>query len=168
MTPTAGPAGRSGDRLLVTVLFSRTIPLIRYEMTDRVRLATGSHSCGLPFRLLRSIERRTTTCSCSPQPVAALSWFIRSCFTRSSTSSTPRDGRYASRKHELQVLIGSPDGGFNPTETERAVQNALTLAGAGRTCGPHVGRGRHSRGCGRQAPAGCGPTRSLDAGGNRP
>jgi phenylacetate-CoA ligase len=32
--------GVTGARLLVTVLFSRTIPLIRYEMTDRVRLAT--------------------------------------------------------------------------------------------------------------------------------
>jgi len=36
------PPGVSGDRLLVTVLFSRTLPLIRYELTDRVRLATES------------------------------------------------------------------------------------------------------------------------------
>src|SRR5215218_2934341 len=34
------PLGHSGDRLLVTVLFSRTIPLIRYELTDRLRLST--------------------------------------------------------------------------------------------------------------------------------
>lgn len=34
-------AGKTGDRLRVTVLFGRTIPLLRYEMTDRVRLATG-------------------------------------------------------------------------------------------------------------------------------
>jgi phenylacetate-CoA ligase len=34
------PPGVTGARLLVTVLFSRAIPLIRYEMTDRVRLAT--------------------------------------------------------------------------------------------------------------------------------
>src|SRR5262249_35300586 len=32
------PAGLPGTRLLVTVLSSRTIPLIRYEMTDRLAL----------------------------------------------------------------------------------------------------------------------------------
>ncbi len=53
------PAGHPGDRLLVTVLFSRTIPLIRYEMTDRVTLATQPCPCGLPLRLLDSIEGRT-------------------------------------------------------------------------------------------------------------
>ena len=36
------PPGATGARLLVTVLFSRTLPLIRYELTDRVRLATWS------------------------------------------------------------------------------------------------------------------------------
>ena len=53
------PAGQPGDRLLVTVLSSRTLPLIRYEMTDRVTLATEPCPDGLPFRLLASIEGRT-------------------------------------------------------------------------------------------------------------
>ncbi len=50
------PPGVSGDRLLVTVLFSRTLPLIRYELTDRVRLATESCPCGRPLRLLAAVE----------------------------------------------------------------------------------------------------------------
>jgi phenylacetate-CoA ligase len=45
--------------LLITVLFSRTLPLIRYELTDRVRLATSGCACGLPFRLLSAVEGRT-------------------------------------------------------------------------------------------------------------
>lgn len=53
------PAGVTGSRLLVTVLFSRTLPLIRYELTDRVRLATEQCPCGRPFRLLAEIEGRT-------------------------------------------------------------------------------------------------------------
>src|SRR5205814_7039319 len=53
------PPGHPGDRLLVTVLFSRTIPLIRYEMTDRVALASEPCPCRLPFRLLDSIDGRT-------------------------------------------------------------------------------------------------------------
>ena len=53
------PRGEFGDKLLVTVLFSRTLPLIRYELTDRVRLIDGSCACGRPFGLLAGIEGRT-------------------------------------------------------------------------------------------------------------
>jgi len=40
------------------VLFSRTQPLIRYEMSDRVRLAGSSCPCGRPYALLDNIEGR--------------------------------------------------------------------------------------------------------------
>lgn len=53
------PPGVTGDRLLVTVLFSRTVPLIRYELTDRIRLATRRCGCRLPFRLAETVEGRT-------------------------------------------------------------------------------------------------------------
>ena len=33
--------GMLGAKVLVTVLFSRTVPLIRYEMSDSVRLAAA-------------------------------------------------------------------------------------------------------------------------------
>jgi len=59
LSPRRTPTGVSGDRLLVTVLFSRTLPLIRYELTDRGRLATESCPCGRPFRLLAAVEGRT-------------------------------------------------------------------------------------------------------------
>ena len=50
--------GEYGARLLVTVLFSRTQPLIRYEMSDRVAAASGVCPDGLPFGLLAGIEGR--------------------------------------------------------------------------------------------------------------
>ena len=44
---------------LVTVLFSRTMPLIRYEMSDSVRPASSPHCpCGRPFALIDSIQGR--------------------------------------------------------------------------------------------------------------
>ncbi|MDT0167323.1 phenylacetate--CoA ligase family protein [Actinotalea sp. AC32] len=52
------PDGTAGDRLLVTVLFARTLPLIRYELTDRVALSPEPCPCGLPFQVLASIEGR--------------------------------------------------------------------------------------------------------------
>lgn len=53
------PIGTAGTRLLVTPLFARTLPLIRYELTDAVRLAPGRCGCGRPFALLAAVEGRT-------------------------------------------------------------------------------------------------------------
>lgn len=54
------PDGVIGDKLLVSVLFSRTQPLIRYELTDRVRLAPGSASDLGPFTgFIEAVEGRT-------------------------------------------------------------------------------------------------------------
>ena len=52
------PAGESGAKLLVTVLFSRTQPLIRYELSDRVAAARGPQPSDLPFATLAGIEGR--------------------------------------------------------------------------------------------------------------
>lgn len=52
------PPGDYGTRILVTTLFSRTQPLIRYELNDSVRLSTDPDSCGLPFAVLESIQGR--------------------------------------------------------------------------------------------------------------
>lgn len=52
------PPGAYGTKLLVTTLFSRTQPLIRYELSDRVRLSTPPCSSGLPFAILEGIEGR--------------------------------------------------------------------------------------------------------------
>jgi phenylacetate-CoA ligase len=53
------PPGVYGHKVLVTVLFSRTMPLIRYEMSDSVRLASSSHCpCGRPFALIDGIQGR--------------------------------------------------------------------------------------------------------------
>lgn len=53
------PPGIYGEKVLVSVLFSRTLPLIRYEMSDSVRLSERSSSpCGRPFALIDGIQGR--------------------------------------------------------------------------------------------------------------
>lgn len=52
------PPGEYGTKLLITTLFSRTQPLIRYELNDSVRVSTEPHNCGLPFAVLESIQGR--------------------------------------------------------------------------------------------------------------
>ncbi len=52
------PAGQVGDRILVTALFKRAQPLIRYELDDSVRFATEPCPCGRPFQLIDAVEGR--------------------------------------------------------------------------------------------------------------
>jgi phenylacetate-CoA ligase len=52
------PPGVYGARVLVTVLFSRTMPLIRYAMSDSVRLSPESCDCGRPYALIDGIQGR--------------------------------------------------------------------------------------------------------------
>jgi phenylacetate-coenzyme A ligase PaaK-like adenylate-forming protein len=47
-----------GTKILVTVLFSRTIPLIRYEMSDSIKVENIKCSCGLPYRIIGGIQGR--------------------------------------------------------------------------------------------------------------
>ena len=51
--------GVYGDKLLITVLFTRTQPLIRYELSDSVRLAEKQDCpCARPFTLITGIQGR--------------------------------------------------------------------------------------------------------------
>jgi putative adenylate-forming enzyme len=52
------PPGEYGERLLVTSLFRRTQPLIRYEISDMVRLAKNPCRCNRPFQLIDGIQGR--------------------------------------------------------------------------------------------------------------
>ncbi len=52
------PPGVYGDKLLITVLGSRTQPLIRYELSDSVRLSSNHCPSGRPFRLVDGIQGR--------------------------------------------------------------------------------------------------------------
>jgi phenylacetate-CoA ligase len=53
------PPGQYGAKVLVTVLFSRTLPLIRYEMSDSLQLAAGHNCpCGRPYAVITGIQGR--------------------------------------------------------------------------------------------------------------
>ena len=52
------PPGTYGAKLLVTTLFSRTMPLIRYELSDSVRLSTALCPVDRPFGLISGIQGR--------------------------------------------------------------------------------------------------------------
>ena len=120
------PPGEFGARLLVTVLFSRTQPLIRYEVTDRVRASMETCPDGRPFALLDGIEGREEDVlhlkgvgihpnvfhsALEPVPVAA--WQV----------VEETDG--------LLVLLAQPTDGVVDADVATSVRAALRQAGAG-------------------------------------
>ncbi len=52
------PAGTYGSKLLVTVLWRRSMPLIRYEISDHIKLASKPCPCGRPFPLIEEVQGR--------------------------------------------------------------------------------------------------------------
>lgn len=54
----AVPPGTLGAKILVTHLKNRTLPLIRYEMSDCLQMRTAPCDCGSPLPLIESIQGR--------------------------------------------------------------------------------------------------------------
>jgi phenylacetate-CoA ligase len=52
------PDGATGDKFLLTNLSNFTQPLIRYEITDIINMASDSCLCGSPFRQITVMEGR--------------------------------------------------------------------------------------------------------------
>ncbi len=52
------PPGAFGEKVLITVLYNRTQPLIRYALNDSICLATEPCPCGRPYSLVNSIQGR--------------------------------------------------------------------------------------------------------------
>jgi phenylacetate-CoA ligase len=119
------PPGVAGDRLLVTVLFSRTLPLIRYELTDRVRLATKACPCGRSFRLLAAVEGRTDQLLRLPGRDGSRRPVHPVLFHRALELVDAAGWQVRQDQDGLTVLVASPGSAFDVAATQRAVAAAL-------------------------------------------
>lgn len=54
------PDGEIGEAVLVTQLYNRIVPVIRYRLEDRVRMGVGPCPCGSKYRWIASIEGRSS------------------------------------------------------------------------------------------------------------
>lgn len=124
------PPGQTGDRLLVTVLFSRTIPIIRYELTDRVRLATEGCTCPLPFGLVSSIEGRTDEVLFLAAQAGGTVRIHPVLFHRVLDLVDVGGWQVRQQEGHLNVLVMDPGPGFDAGSTEGTLRAALTRAGA--------------------------------------
>ena len=124
------PPGVYGAKVLVTVLFSRTMPLIRYEMTDSVQLA-ADHGCpcGRPYALLAGIQGRAQEalrfptgdgCGRVVQPIV---------FHHVMDRVTAAAWQIIQRPDGLEVLLVQPHEVEQPV-LAASLQAALTAQGA--------------------------------------
>lgn len=123
------PDGEPGTRLLVTVLFSRTLPLIRYELTDRVQLSTARCPCGRPFRLVQAIEGRTDDVLTLPGADGAVS--LHPVVFHQVLDLVDAAGWQVRQEVDaLEVLLASPAEGIDLPGIEEGVRTAVRRAGA--------------------------------------
>lgn len=52
------PPGTYGSKVLATVLWNYTLPFIRYEISDHIKLSPKPCPCGRPFQLIQEIQGR--------------------------------------------------------------------------------------------------------------
>lgn len=124
------PDGLPGDRLLVTVLFSRTLPLIRYELTDRIKISTATCRCGLPFRLIEAVEGRTDDVLSLPARTGGLVRLHPVIFHKTLDLIDAAGWQVRQHRAGLRILVASPGPGFESAATEHAVRAAVVAAGA--------------------------------------
>ncbi|HEY8701170.1 MAG TPA: phenylacetate--CoA ligase family protein [Arthrobacter sp.] len=128
----AVPPGTTGARLLVSVLFSRTLPLIRYEMSDSISLGGRGCLCGRSFTLLVNIEGRLEDVLQLQGREGVVS-IHPNVFHRVLDGAASSGWQVIQEPDGLRILLAGLAAGASPEGVRAAVADALTTAGAPRT-----------------------------------
>lgn len=117
------PPGTYGDKVLITVLFSRTQPLIRYELSDSVRMAAGPCSCGRPFALITDIQGRMEEMLLFPSVSGGEVTVHPIVFEQVLDTVPTGEWQVVQDKKSLNILLsGTPDGFIDKTLSDRLRQ----------------------------------------------
>lgn len=122
--------GQYSAKLLVTVLFSRTLPLIRYQLEDSICLSKEICPCGRPFSIIDNIQGRIQEViylnGKSGEPIA-----IQPLFWKGLMAKVPCDGWQIIQKgrSSLALVILHPESGFDETNLKQRFYNELVKQG---------------------------------------
>ena len=125
----AVPAGQYGEKLLVTVLFSRTQPLIRYEMSDSLRLTTRTCASGKPFALVDGIQGRREDVLRLPALAGGMLEVHPNVFHRVMERTPVGEWQIVQESDGLRVLVVKPGAGFADDALAEAIRAELTVQG---------------------------------------
>lgn len=126
------PPGTTGSKLYVTVLFSRTLPLIRYEMSDTIRLGGRGCPCGRSFTLLKDIEGRIEDVLWLPGREGKIS-VHPNVFHHVLDQAAVAGWQVIQEPAGLRVLLAGLASGASADAVRSAVSDALTAAGVVQT-----------------------------------
>ena len=120
--------GTTGAKILVTVLFSRTLPLIRYEMSDSVKLGGRGCPCGRSFTVMEDIEGRIEDVLDLPGRSGPLR-VHPNVFHHVLDQAATAGWQVLQEAHGLRVLLAGVRAGNTIEGIRAAVADALTAAG---------------------------------------
>ena len=120
--------GEVSARLLVSVLFSRTQPLIRYELSDRVQLATDTCACGMPYRRINAIQGRAEDVLSLPGPGGPVE-VHPNVFHDVLETAPVAQWQVVQDVDSLRVLVVAPEPQFDTVALHAQLTRALTRLG---------------------------------------
>jgi phenylacetate-CoA ligase len=123
--------GQYSAKVLVTVLFSRTLPLIRYQLDDSVRLTKETCPCGRPFSLIDDIQGRIQeVINLTGKSAGVVS--IQPIFWKDIIGKVPCEGWQIVQngRSSLTVIILHPEAGFNEADLKQRLSSALIKQGS--------------------------------------
>jgi phenylacetate-CoA ligase len=125
------PPGTYGEKVLVTVLFSRTMPLIRYEMSDSVRPAASPYCpCGRPFTLIDGIQGRVED-ALSFRAASGGQIIVQPALFHRVMDTVPSGGwQVVQEPGKLAVLLSGVRGAFSDEALADSLRRELAARGA--------------------------------------
>ncbi len=124
------PPGVYGDKLLITVLGSRTQPLIRYELSDSVRLWPDPCPSGHSFRLVDDIQGRVEDVLSFPGVAGGVVNVHPLVFSRIMDTLPVSGWQVIQEADSLHVLLSGVHGEFGDEMLADSLQHALREQGA--------------------------------------
>lgn len=119
------PAGVYGDKLLITALFSRTQPLIRYEVSDTLRLSGDTCACGRAFMLIDDIQGRAEDVLWFPKPEGGMVSVQPITFHRVMELLPIRAWQIVQEADGLKVLLSGARDTFSDLAVVEALRQVL-------------------------------------------
>lgn len=121
--------GTWGAKVLVTVLFSRTLPLIRYEMTDSPMLSGARCDCGRPYALISGVQGRSDETLWLPGSSGKVA--VHPVVFHGVLEAVPARGwQVVLERDQLRVEILGPGPDFDPQRLASEVSAAVATTGA--------------------------------------
>lgn len=118
-----------GDKLLITVLFNRTQPLIRYELSDSIRMSGRQCDCGRMFGLVDGLQGRQEDVLRFPAADGSEITIHPNLFHQVMDTVSVSGWKIIQRRDGLHVLLSGAQSDVSDDELRKSLYAALEVPG---------------------------------------